>query len=61
MGARSGRLSALARHSHGSLHANDSNAVLIWTGTGPEKSAREQWALRDITPMALSHFGVSAE
>ena len=37
--------------SHGSLHANDSNAALIWTGTGPEKSAREQWALRDITPM----------
>jgi hypothetical protein len=44
--------------SHGSLHANDSNAVLIWTGTGPEKSSREQWALRDITPMALAHFGV---
>ena len=37
--------------SHGSLHANDSNAALIWTGTGPEKTAREQWALRDIVPM----------
>ncbi|RKQ92457.1 putative AlkP superfamily pyrophosphatase or phosphodiesterase [Solirubrobacter pauli] len=46
--------------SHGSLHANDSNAVLIWTGTGPEKASKEQWALRDITPMALQHFGVSA-
>ena len=44
--------------SHGSLHANDSNAVLIWTGTGPEKSAREQWALRDIVPMVTTHFGV---
>ena len=37
--------------SHGSLHANDSNAALIWAGTGPEKDAREQWALRDIVPM----------
>jgi hypothetical protein len=44
--------------SHGSLHANDSNAVLIWTGTGPEKSAQEQWALRDIVPMITTHFGV---
>ncbi|HET6547498.1 MAG TPA: alkaline phosphatase family protein [Solirubrobacter sp.] len=46
--------------SHGSLHANDSNAALLWCGTGPQKDAREQWALRDITPMVLQHFGVSA-
>src|ERR1700754_1329829 len=39
--------------SHGSLHANDSNATLLWCGTGPQKDAREQWALRDITPMVL--------
>ena len=45
--------------SHGSLHANDSNAVLIWTGTGPEKTAREQWALRDIVPMVTEHFGLN--
>lgn len=45
--------------SHGSLHANDSNAALLWCGTGPEKSAREQWALRDIVPMVMEHFGVS--
>jgi len=45
--------------SHGSLHANDSNAALIWTGTGPAKDAREQWALRDIVPMITSHFGVA--
>ena len=44
--------------SHGSLHANDSNAALLWCGVdAPE---REQWALRDITPLILSHFGVSA-
>ena len=45
--------------SHGSLHANDSNAVLIWTGTGPEKTANEQWSLRDIVPMVTEHFGVN--
>ena len=45
--------------SHGSLHANDSHGTLLWCGTGPEKDSREQWALRDITPMVLSHFGVS--
>ena len=33
-------------------------AVLIWTGTGPEKSAKEQWALRDIVPMITGHFGL---
>ena len=32
---------------------------LLWTGTGPEKSAREQWALRDIVPMITQHFGLS--
>jgi hypothetical protein len=44
--------------SHGSLHANDSNAVLLWSGTDVEQSAREQWALRDIVPMVLGYFGV---
>jgi hypothetical protein len=45
--------------SHGSLHANDSHGTLLWCGTGPEKDSREQWALRDITPMILEHFGVT--
>jgi hypothetical protein len=44
--------------SHGSLHANDSHASLIWCGTGPEASSREQWSLRDITPMVAAHFGL---
>jgi hypothetical protein len=55
-----GRAHHVGGGSHGSLHANDSFATLLWCGTGPEKSAREQWALRDITPMVLEHFGVSA-
>jgi hypothetical protein len=45
--------------SHGSLHAVDSHGGLIWCGTGPAASAREQWALRDVVPLVLEHFGVS--
>ena len=29
-------------------------------GPAPEKSAREQWALRDIVPMILDHFGIAS-
>jgi hypothetical protein len=45
--------------SHGSLHATDSHAALIWCGTGPDSpDAKAQWSLRDVTPMVLEHFGV---
>jgi hypothetical protein len=45
--------------SHGSLHRSDSLGALMWCGTGPEsRSVREQWSLRDVTPMALEHFGL---
>jgi Type I phosphodiesterase / nucleotide pyrophosphatase len=44
--------------SHGSLHATDSLGGLIWCGTGPDADTREQWTLRDVTPMVLEHFGV---
>jgi hypothetical protein len=44
--------------SHGSLHRSDSMAVLLWCGTGPDsRDVREQWSLRDITPMICEHFG----
>ena len=47
--------------SHGSLHANDSLGSLMWCGTCPDSSAaREQWALRDIAPMIVEHFGAAA-
>jgi hypothetical protein len=47
--------------SHGSLHSTDSLGVLMWCGTGPEsRAAREQWSLRDITPMIREHFGAGA-
>ena len=46
--------------SHGSLHANDSHGVLLWAGGDrPAADSREQWSLRDITPMILDHFGVA--
>jgi hypothetical protein len=45
--------------SHGSLHANDSLASLLWCGTGPESDAREQWTLRDVLGMVCAHFGLS--
>jgi hypothetical protein len=46
--------------SHGSLHAVDSLGALLWSGTGPPDGgdAREQWSLRDVTPMVAHHFGV---
>jgi hypothetical protein len=44
--------------SHGSLHRTDSLGALLWCGTGPEtRAVREQWSLRDVTPMIRSHFG----
>ena len=43
--------------SHGSLHAVDSNASLLWCGTGPaDAGARAQWTLADIASMARRHF-----
>jgi hypothetical protein len=47
--------------SHGSLHRSDSLGALLWCGTGPDsRAAREQWTLRDVTPMVLDHFGLGS-
>ena len=47
--------------SHGSLHRTDSLGALLWCGTGPEsRDVREQWSLRDVTPMVLDHFGLGS-
>ena len=53
-----GRSHHVGGGSHGSLHAVDSHGALLWCGTGPAADAREQWTLRDATPMILEHFGV---
>jgi hypothetical protein len=55
-----GRAHHVGGGSHGSLHVDDSHAVLLWAGGGPAADARPQWTLRDITPMVLEHFGVAA-
>jgi hypothetical protein len=45
--------------SHGSLHAVDSLGALLWSGVGPDdRAAREQWSLRDVTPMIAHHYGL---
>jgi Type I phosphodiesterase / nucleotide pyrophosphatase len=45
--------------SHGSLHRGDSLGPLLFVGCGPDDpSEREQWALRDVAPIVLEHFGV---
>jgi Type I phosphodiesterase / nucleotide pyrophosphatase len=42
--------------SHGSLHRDDSEGVLLFCGLdAPE---REHWSLGDVTPLVLEHFGV---
>jgi hypothetical protein len=42
--------------SHGSLHRDDSEGVLLMAGVRvPE---RESWALEDVTPLVLEHFQV---
>ena len=45
--------------SHGSLRAGDSLGPLLLAGCGPEDpSQRDQWALRDVAPIVLEHFGL---
>jgi hypothetical protein len=46
--------------SHGALHRDDSLVPLLFVGCGPdEPGAREQWALRDVAPVVLDHFGLT--
>jgi hypothetical protein len=42
--------------SHGSLHRDDSEGVLLLCGLDPPE--RVQWSLADVTPLVLQHFGV---
>jgi hypothetical protein len=44
--------------SHGALHRGDSLGPLLFVGCGPERvEERQQWALRDVAPVVLEHFG----
>jgi hypothetical protein len=42
--------------SHGSLHRDDSEGVLLMCGLDPPE--RDEWSLTDVTPLVLEHFGV---
>src|ERR1044072_391578 len=54
-----GGVSHAAGGSHGSLHAGDSLGPLLFVGCGPERAdERPQWALRDVAPVVLEHFGI---
>ena len=45
--------------SHGALSREDSLAPLLFVGCGPRRPRRNpQWALRDLAPVILGHFGV---
>jgi hypothetical protein len=45
--------------SHGSLHREDSEGVLLLCGL--DTPAREEWALTDVAPLVLEHFGLPFE
>jgi hypothetical protein len=46
--------------SHGSLGRGDSLGPVIFTGCGPDQPQKNpQWALRDLAPVILEHFGVN--
>ncbi len=44
--------------SHGSLRAGDSLGRLLFVGCGPDSAGERQWALRDVAPVVLEHFGL---
>ncbi len=48
--------SAPRRRRLGTARASELNAVLIWTGTGPEKASRSSGRSAHITPMALAQL-----
>ncbi len=45
--------------SHGSLHASDSLGALIACGVELPAEEPAQWAIRDIAPIVLAHFGLA--
>jgi predicted AlkP superfamily pyrophosphatase or phosphodiesterase len=55
-----GRQAHVGGGSHGSLHASDSLGALVMYGVEPLEPEPAQWAIRDIAPLVLSHFGVTS-
>jgi Type I phosphodiesterase / nucleotide pyrophosphatase len=52
-----GRQAHIGGGSHGSLHAADSLGALVICGIAPPQPQPGQWAIRDIAPLVLGHFG----
>jgi hypothetical protein len=53
-----GRQAHVGGGSHGSLHASDSLGALILCGVALPAREPAQWAIRDVAPLVLSHFGL---
>jgi Type I phosphodiesterase / nucleotide pyrophosphatase len=55
-----GGISHVGGGSHGSLGRGDSLSPVVFVGCGPRRPGkRPQWALRDLAPVILEHFGVA--
>jgi hypothetical protein len=53
-----GRQAHLGGGSHGSLHACDSLGALVLSGVELPEPEPTQWAIRDVAPLVLRHFGL---
>lgn len=56
-----GRQAHVGGGSHGSLHASDSLGALILSGVDLPDPVPGQWAIRDVQPLILRHFGLGGE
>jgi hypothetical protein len=55
-----GRQAHVGGGSHGSLHAEDSLGALIVCGVDIDSQiVPDQWAIRDVAPLVMSHFGLN--
>jgi hypothetical protein len=53
-----GRQAHVGGGSHGSLHACDSLGALVLSGVTLPDPQPAQWAIRDLAPLVLGHFGL---
>jgi hypothetical protein len=53
-----GRQAHVGGGSHGSLHASDSLGALVLSGVALPEREPAQWAIRDVAPLLLRHFGL---
>jgi predicted AlkP superfamily pyrophosphatase or phosphodiesterase len=54
-----GRQAHVGGGSHGSLHASDSLGALVTCGVELPDPEPAQWAIRDVAPLVLAHFGLT--